>query len=166
MKPQLTSAEASLPAIKQTLRGLYNSYGGMLLGYIQEVIKDRATAEQYLAELFTDLRPAELNEILAPGTNVFCRLQLLARKKLAAYINSVGDCADKHGASPPKNIGGNKFIDMMSHEQQLVFCGVHYHGKSITALAAELNQPEAAIRQLLKESFTIIRNNRDDTGVH
>jgi hypothetical protein len=165
LKQQLTYPEA-LPTIKQTKLSLYTNYSGMLLGYIQQVVKDRLIAEQYLVELFSELQPLTLEEISAPGTNAFCRLQQLARNKLASYISTVGDCADQLGDTDKKNLQGNKFTDMMSHEQQLVFCGIHYHGKSTAALAIELNKPEATIRQLLKDSFTIIRNTRNDTGVY
>jgi hypothetical protein len=165
LEQQLTHTEASLPTIKQTKHSLYTNYACMLLGYINEVVKDKAVAEQYLIELFNELQPPDLEEILAPGANAFCRLQLLARKKLASFVTSIEACATGEEAASKKGIEGNKFITLMGHEQQLVFCGVHYHGKSIVKLAAELNKPEAAIKQLLKESFTIIRNNRNDTAV-
>jgi hypothetical protein len=166
LKQQLTYTEALLPTVRQTKLSLYTNYGGMLLGYIQQVVKDRVTAEQYLVELFNDLQPLTLQEISAPGINTFCRLQLLARGKLASYISKVGNFVAQADDSNKKNLQGNTFTDMMSHEQQLVFCGIHYHGKSTAALAIELNKPEATIRQLLKDSFTIIRNTCNDTGVY
>lgn len=138
----------------------------MLLGYIQEVVKEQAIAEQYLIELFNELKASDIKEIMAAGTNTFLSLQQIARKKLSAFISTLEDCADQAEITIKKTITGNKFIDLMGHEQQLVFCGVHYHGKTITKLAAELNKPEDTIRQLLRESFTIIRNNRNDTAVH
>lgn len=138
----------------------------MLLGYIKEVVKEIAIAEQYLIEVFNDLQHKDIEEILAPGANAFLRLQQLTRKKLSSFISTVEDCADQVEITTKKAIQGNKFIDLMDQEQQLVFCGVHYHGKTTAALATELNKPEDTIRQLLRESFTIIRKNRNDTAVH
>jgi hypothetical protein len=138
----------------------------MLLGYIQEVVKEQAIAEQYLIEIFNELKADDIKEMLAAGVNTFLRLQQIARKKLSSFITTVEDCADQAEIAIKKAITGNKFIDLMAPEQQLVFCGVHYHGKTIVKLAAELNKPEDTIRQLLRESFTIIRNNRNDTAVH
>ena len=48
----------------------------------------------------------------------------------------------------------------MTPEQEQVFCGMHYHGKSTATLAAELGKSEDAVKIILKESFTIIRNRR------
>ncbi|MBD1387162.1 hypothetical protein IDJ75_17880 [Mucilaginibacter rigui] len=138
----------------------------MLLGYIKEVVKEQAMAEQYLIELFNELKTADINEVTAAGVNTFLRLQQIARKKLSSFITTVEHCTDQAEIATKKAITGNKFIELMSSEQQLVFCSVHYHGKTITKLAAELNKPEDTIRLLLRESFTIIRNNRNDTAVH
>lgn len=138
----------------------------MLLGYIKEVVKEQAVAEQYLIELFNELKATDIKELMDNGVNQFLRLQQIARKKLSSFISTVEDCSDQDEINSKKTINGNKFIDMMHHEQQLVFCGMHYHGKTIVKLAAELNISEDTIRQLLRESFTIIRNNRNDTAVH
>lgn len=132
----------------------------MLLGYIKEVVKEITVAEQYLVEIFNDLQHKDIEEILSPGVNTFLRLQQLTRKKLSAFITSVEDCADKTEITAKKAVTGNKFINLMDDDQQVVFCGVHYHGKSTSALAAELNKTEDSVRQILRESFTIIRNNR------
>jgi hypothetical protein len=138
----------------------------MLLGYIKEAVKDQTVAEQYLIEVFNELKATDIKDMMAPGANAFVQLQQIARKKLSSFISTVEDCADPNEVVAKKTITGNKFIEMMGHEQQLVFCGVHYHGKTTAKLAAELNKPEDTIRQLLRESFTIIRNNRNDTAVH
>jgi acetylornithine/succinyldiaminopimelate/putrescine aminotransferase len=166
LKQQLTYTDASLPTIKQSKHSLYHNYGAMLLGYIQEAVKEQAIAEQYLVELFSELKASDIMDIMSNGANQFLRLQHIARKKLSSFFSNMESCTDQDELTLKKAINGNKFIDMMRHEQKLVFCGVHYHGKTIAKLAAELNKPEDAIRQLLRESFTIIRNNRNDTAVH
>ncbi|GGH13622.1 sigma-70 family RNA polymerase sigma factor [Mucilaginibacter phyllosphaerae] len=166
MKQQLTSTEASLPVLKQSKHSLYISYGALLLGYIKEVVKELALAEQYLTEVFNELKAQDIEEILKPGANAFLRLQQMARKKLSSFINTVENCNDQAEISAKKGITGNKFISLMNQEQQLVFCGIHYHGKNTAKLAEELNKPENTIRALLRESFIIIRNYRNDTAVH
>ena len=138
----------------------------MLLGYIQEVVKDVAIAEQYLIEVFNELKAPDMEEILAPGANAFLYLQQITRKKLSYFVNAADDLADEAETTAKKVINGNKFINLMDHDQRLVFCGIHYHGKSTAKLAAELNKPEDAIRIILRESFNIIRKNRNDTAVH
>ena len=136
----------------------------MLLGYIFEVVKSTQVAEQYLIDVFNQLQFTDIQAISKPGINTFCQLQQIARKKLASFTSSVEDCAEEEAKSPSNVIKGNKYIELMAPEQQEVFCGVHYHGKSTSALAAELNKPEEAIRRILRESFLIIRNQRNDTA--
>jgi len=137
------------------IQGLYNQYAPMLLGYIFEVVKNMAVAEQYLVAVFKDV-PHEIDEISKAGVNSFCHLQLMARKKLSSFFDSVDDCAE--GETQPAVINNNKYIALMSQEQQLVFCGVYWHGKTIAKIAAELEKTEDAVKRVLKECFTTIRN--------
>ena len=120
------------------------------MGYIVEAVKNRDIAEQHLIAVFNDVQN-ELDEFAKPGVNVFCRLQLMARKKLVSFFESSAEPA------PPKK-SNNKYIAQMNREQQIVFYGVHLQGKTITRLATELNKPDEAIRKILKECFTIIRS--------
>lgn len=136
----------------------------MLLGYLLEVVKEKSVAEQYLIDIFNELQFDRIQAITKQGVNTFCQLQSIARKKLACFVNTVDDCADKQVKAIKPAITGNNFVARMAPEQQHVFCGMHYHGKSTATLAAELNKPEDAIRRILKESFTIIRNQRNDTA--
>ncbi|MEN0052292.1 MAG: hypothetical protein AAGC65_01420 [Mucilaginibacter sp.] len=135
---------------------LYQQYAGMLLGYIGDVVKNQAIAEQYLVAVFKDV-PNELDELTNEDVNTFCHLQSMARKKLSEYF--VSTAYQNNGKSENKpSICDNKYTQQMTHEQQLVFCGVHWYGKTITSLATELNQPEENIRKILKDCFTIIRS--------
>jgi len=135
---------------------LYNQYAAKLLGHIFEVVKNMNIAEQYLIAVFKDV-PNELNELSKSEVNSFCYLQAMARKKLTNFFESVNDCAvaDQVPATANPN---NKYVGMMTLEQQLVFCGVYWHGKTITKLAAELDKTEETIKRVLKECFTTIRN--------
>ncbi|PAW93239.1 hypothetical protein CKK33_06895 [Mucilaginibacter sp. MD40] len=152
MKEQLTYTETSLPSIKQAKQSLYTSYSGMLLGYIVEVVKDRTVAEKYLIDIFTGLQANDIQDIFNPDNgSVYCRLQSYARKQLCQVHNTITDRA----VQPANRVTG-----LMNEEQQLVFCGLHYHGKSIAQLANELSKDEYTIRQILKQSFNIIRSNR------
>ncbi|HEK21072.1 MULTISPECIES: hypothetical protein [unclassified Mucilaginibacter] len=155
MKEQLTYTETSLPSIKQAKQSLYTSYSGMLLGYIVEVVKDRTVAEKYLIDIFTSLQANDIQDIFNPDNgSVYCRLQSYARKQLQTVHNCIAECAGQAA------ISSNRVTGLMNEEQQLVFCGLHYHGKSIAQLAYELKKDETAIRQILKQSFNIIRSNR------
>lgn len=136
---------------------LYNQYAGMLLGYIFEVVKNMTVAEQYLIAVFKDV-PYELGELTKPGSNVFCQLQIIARKKLAGFFDSVHNCEDGAERRPAIANTNNKYIGTMNSEQQLVFCGIYWHGKTISRLAIELDKTEDAVKKILKECFTTIRN--------
>ena len=139
------------------VQNMYNQYGAMLLGYILDVVKNRTVAEQYLVAVFKDL-PYQVQEIARPQLNSFCYLQLIARKKLSSFFNSIDDCATVEKKQSGTINSNNKYIVLMSHEQQLVFCGVYWHGKTACILAAELGKTEDAIKKILKECFTTIRN--------
>lgn len=139
-----------------SVNNLYNNYAGMLLGYLFEVVKNRSVAEQYLILVFNDV-PNEIEEFYKPGVNAFCRLQLMARKKLADFFENTEDHSTYNAVQNNVFIVKNKFIKEMTPDQQLVFCGAHWHGKTISKIAAEMEKPEDAVRKLLKECFTIIR---------
>lgn len=137
-------------------QALYDEYAGVLLGYIYEVVKDHAMAEQYLVSVFNEL-PGHLHEIIQPGLNTYRQLQLLTRKVLANYFETIPVCKT---TDPEKNYlpsTTNKFLLGMTKEQQLIFCSIHYQGKSISVLAAEMKKPEEVIKKLLQQAFTAIR---------
>ncbi|GAA4921993.1 hypothetical protein [Mucilaginibacter defluvii] len=148
-----TSAEtSSLHHKVYDVQHIYNRYAGMLLGYIYDVVKDKALAEQYLADTF--IAVVKVPELFNnPNDNVYCKLQMIARKRLAGYFKSVGNCeVDEIVSNRP-----NTFLSKMNVRQQTVFCGVHYHGKSIPTIAAEMNEDEDVVRRVLREAFVIIR---------
>lgn len=133
-------------------RDIYDQYAGLLYGYIYEVVKDRNTAEQYLLSVFNEL-PQHLHYVVQPGVNTYYRLQQLARKALNNFFETVADspAAVNIPARP------NKFLSRMSAEQQLVFCNIHYNGKSVSKMAAELDKGEDEIRKILQQAFAAIR---------
>lgn len=145
----------------QAIHALYNRYGGMLFGYILDVVNDERLAEQYLAETFNSI-PLQSDEFLAADNNEYCKLQGLARKALAGYFDKYCNGTE---IDPP--VRQNKFIGQMSVAQQKVFCGLYYCGKTTAGLAGELNITITEVRKLLKEAFTIVRNNSGDAaGIH
>lgn len=139
-----------------TIRAIYDEYAGLLLGYIYEVVKDKDLAEQYLASVFNEL-PQHLPEVVQPGGNVYHRLQLLTRKTMADFFATLHVCKSPYNSSMYLPAKPNKFLSRMTEEQQLIFCSVHYHGKSISVLAAELNKPEEEIKKTLQQAFAAIR---------
>jgi hypothetical protein len=124
---------------------LYKQYAGMLLGYILGVVKNRIIAEEYLIAVFKDAH-YEFDTFSTKGGNTFCQLKKMACNKLAAY----GVKHNDYTASAP--------VALMNKDQQHVFCGAYWQGKTIDMLAAELEKPEEAIRRILKECFSIIKN--------
>jgi len=152
LKQELTLTDTAAQNIMQAKESLYDRYGGMLLGYIYNIVKNNAVAEQYLVELFAKLKPAEITELYKPGCNTFCKLQLMARKTLSEFFGKRG-ATTADGSKPVVNV----FTSLMNAEQQQIFCGIYYQGKTTAVLAAELGKPEAKVRQILKESFNLIR---------
>ncbi|WP_259071651.1 hypothetical protein HDF24_22670 [Mucilaginibacter sp. X4EP1] len=148
-----------------SVRSLYDRYGAMLLGYLFEIVQDKDVAEQYLVEVFNDAAktPAGYSQ---GGLNTLSQLQQLARKKLAPYYQTVKDCAVEPANAGSATTQNNKYLSQMTPQQQHVFCGLHYHGKSITVLAIELQKAEDDIRKILKESFTLIRKANGHTGLY
>ncbi len=146
-------------------RTLYDSYGAMLLGYLFEVVRDQCVAEQYLVDIFNEVakEPANYN---ANGLSTLSQLQILARKKLTPYCQTLKDSGTGQDNAKSTTAKQNKYMSQMTPEQQHVFCGLQYHGKSIGVLAIEMQKPEDDIRKILKEAFTLIRRVNGHTGIH
>jgi len=150
------SKQIILPNSSSALRAVYDEYAALLYGYIFEVVKDTQIAEQYLVSVFNEL-PKHLQDLVQPGVNTYLRLQLITRNVLAGYFETIPACdfvADDNSHMPTRP---NKFLDKMTHEQQLVFCNIHYSGKTIRGLAAEMNKAEDEIKKILQEAFAAIR---------
>jgi hypothetical protein len=148
--------QIALTNASQTTRAIYDEYAGMLLGYIYEVVNDKNIAEQYLVSVFNEL-PQHLHDIAQPGINVYHRLQLLARKVLAGYFETIPACLISVNSNDHLPVRPNKFLDRMTKEQQIVFCNIHYSGKSVSQLATEFNKPEEEVKKLLQQAFAAIR---------
>jgi hypothetical protein len=131
----------------------------MLLGYIYEVEKNKSIAEQYLVEIFNELNFTDIAAVTKQGVNTYCQLQQMARKKTVAFTLLKADDTLKSTV-----VVKNRITSLMTAEQQQVFCGVHYDGKTISKLSSELKKPEDEIKRVLKQSFIIIRNQRNDTA--
>jgi hypothetical protein len=135
------------------VRRLYDRYGGMLLGYLVETLKDRPLAEEYLVTIFSEIANQHTN---TSDDITWCQLHRLAKSKLALLNNNSNFNTNKPGALIPST--SNKFLDTMTDEQKHIFCSVYYHGKPITVLSQQLNKPEGTIKKALSEAFAIIRN--------
>lgn len=151
-----TNRQALIVSKPESIRCLYDKYGGMLLGYIFEIVNDRKLAEEYLVRLFCDLSH-QIDDMEWNGTNSWCKLQGFARSRLATYRDTV-----KQGENPSASgmmIPGlrHQYLEQLTDLQKLVFSDVYYHGKSIVKISVELKETENLIRKTLKEAFTIIK---------
>jgi len=138
------------------IRGIYNKYAGMLLGYIFEIVKDHDLAEEYLVRIFNDLNK-QFSEVDWDDTNTWCQLLRFAKKVLAEYHMASRNCAPRSPAVLVVHNTRHENFNHLNDEQKKVFCDVYYNGKGITEISTELNQTEAVIRKTLKEAFAIIR---------
>jgi DNA-directed RNA polymerase specialized sigma24 family protein len=134
---------------------LYDKYAPMLLGYITEVVKDEALAEEYLVRVFNEVS-YRFDEITAKGNNTWLQLQLLAKSELSSFFDSLKGC-DIPATEFEQYAARNRFIKLMTAEQRAIFCQVYYHGKSTSEIAAHLNCSEQSVRRILREAFSIIR---------
>ncbi|MDB5156595.1 MAG: hypothetical protein JWR50_1302 [Mucilaginibacter sp.] len=150
MKPE----NAILQAKPLSIHSLYDTYAGMLLGYIFEVVKDRSVAEEYLVKTFRSIH-SSFDKINWAETSNWCQLQQFAKKELTTFNET-------SGLRKPITGLPNKYLDRMSDEQKLVFCNIYYCKKTTIELAKEINKPEALVKKLLKEAFTIIRDRHED----
>lgn len=132
---------------------LYQRYGSLLLGYITEVLNDKTLAEQCLIETFKQVQGKIGEYTQAEGS--WIRLQRLAKNVIGAYHKSLNN---GHNHLNGQTTASNRYTGLMTPEQQLVFCGMHYQQKDIAMLAAELDQTQHQVKQLLREALIIIRN--------
>lgn len=131
------------------INSLFDTYAGMLFGYIFEVVKDRKTAEDCLVKTFSSIAE-KFNETSWDEGNTWCRLQPFVKNELAAFYRAT-ESSEAPTALP------NVYLNEMTDEQRLVFCNIYYSKKTTAQLAAEMNKPETDIKQLLKTAFAVIR---------
>lgn len=164
MNKRLQTSAPMVQSKSAAVLNLYNSYVAKLLGYIYEVVQNKLVAEQYLAAVFNDV-PNELEEFSKNETSALCRLQIMARKKLAHFFEASENDTGKR-AVENSSWTNNRYVALMTPLQQQVFCGIYYQCKSTVNIAKELNKTEEEIRKTLKECFIIIRNGRSNERVY
>jgi DNA-directed RNA polymerase specialized sigma24 family protein len=134
---------------------LYDNYAAMLLGYINEVVKDKAVAEEYLLKTFNTIAQ-KINCTNWSENNNWVQLLRFAREELIPFYDTVKGCEAPAVASINDNIA-YKYFDKMTADQKHVFCSIYYSKKTTAELSAEINKSEDLIKTLLKEAFCIIR---------
>lgn len=158
MNPQLQTSASLARSKSEALRNLYNNYAAKLLGYIFEVVQNKPVAEQYLVAVFNEV-PNQIEELSKAGVNVLCRLQIIARQKLAGFFTTLDNETDRKAWQNMPWLN-NKYIALMTPLQQQVFLGAYYQCGTTSHIAKELNKTEEEIRKTLKDCFNIIRNGR------
>ena len=150
------------PSLEQqpvTPHDLYDRYGAMLLGYIFEIVKDRAVAEQHLIKIFCDLSKEFDNINWGEGSS-WIQLLRFAKSRLAVVIDT--SASSDSPASAIEKYTGNKALEKLNHEQRIVFCEIYYNKKNVAEIATELNKTEDSIRKTLMEAFAIMRNDSEN----
>ena len=151
-----TNRQALIVSKPESIRCLYDKYGGMLLGYIFEIVNDRELAEEYLVKLFCDLSH-QIDDMEWNGTNSWCKLQGFARSRLTTYRDKVKQSESSSASGMMIPSFRHQYLEQLTDLQKLVFHDVYYHGKSIAKISVELNETENLIRRTLKEAFVIIK---------
>ena len=138
-------------------RALYYRYSSWLLGYLMAVVKDYELAEQYLVDIFKDV-PSRLHEFTGSESSPWLCLQVLAKSKLKGYASALRANKAKTNFDSMERLKFDSYVDAMTTEQQIVFCGVYYYQKSTALLAQELNKADDEVKKILKEAFLMIKN--------
>lgn len=145
----------------EDIRSLYDKYGGMLLGYILEIVKDRKQAEEYLVQVFCEISQ-QFDEIIGTKTNRWIQLQRFTRIKLMAFASVRPESAIANDAGLIVHSSRNALFEQLSEDEQQIFYAVYYQGKTISTISTELNRTEGSIREALKEAFSIMRKSGEN----
>ncbi|QNK64439.1 sigma-70 family RNA polymerase sigma factor [Pedobacter sp. PAMC26386] len=142
---------------RASVRIIYDRYGGMLLGYLFEIVKDRNKAEEYLVKIFCDISQ-HFDELNWNDSSGWCQLQRFAKNSIKPLTGTSSLIKNTERQSLLNSDSDNKYPDHFSQEQHHIFYGIYYYGKSIEKISKELNRTEESILKTLKEAFSIMRN--------
>ena len=138
-----------------SVRNLYERYAGMLLGYILEVVKDRKLAEEYMVKFFSEISltfdPDDWN-----GHNHWCKLQKLARYKIALYTEKPKN-VELYMYNDTIHSAKDDFFAQLTDKQRQVFYAIYYCRKPVAEISTDLNITEDLTRKTLKEAFAIMK---------
>jgi len=159
LKLQISEPTVPVRTRLTVTRDLYNHYGGMLLGYLTDIVKDHQLAENYLVDIFREL-PEYVEDYLSSDRSIWVQLQALTKSKLSSFFNSQQDCRFVADDIHQKWSRVGSQLAGLSPLQRTVFCGMYYHQKSLSIIAHETGQSEDVVKRILREVFTMIRNGR------
>ncbi|WP_442588912.1 hypothetical protein ACSBL2_23030 [Pedobacter sp. AW31-3R] len=142
-----------------TIHSLYESYGGMLLGYIFEIVKDRKVADECLVKIFSDVALHFATMDWDNGSN-WMKLQRFAKERLSTFMDNPTQI--ESSAAGIVKQASNEYFERLNDAQKTVFCNVYYKNKKIDEISIELNKQEDSIRKTLKEAFAIMRNDSEN----
>jgi len=142
--------ESDLTETATHVRLIYNKYSGMLLGFISQIINDRAKAEAQMISIFCELAKASYKERSSPNIGSWNELRTFALNYLPAHTIQLEIAADLPAQ------------EQLSQLQHQVFNLAYYQKKSLCDIAKQLNQTEELIRKTLKEAFTVMKGKREN----
>ncbi|MES2375336.1 MAG: sigma factor-like helix-turn-helix DNA-binding protein [Bacteroidota bacterium] len=151
--------EALLQTKPVSIYILYDNYAAMLLGYINEVVKDQVIAEEYLLKTFNTVAK-KFNSINWNESNNWVHILRFAKAELVSFHEASKGYETPAIVSTSNSIN-NKYLDKMTDEQRHVFCRIYYDKKTTAELSKEINKPGELIKTLLKEAFNIIRESNE-----
>jgi DNA-directed RNA polymerase specialized sigma24 family protein len=153
-----TDRQVLVESKPESIRSLYDKYAGVLLGYVQEIVKDRKLAEDCLVRIFCQLSE-EFGDENSDGPRNWAQLQRYAKVKLVSYT-AVSGRAIAYGET--FRLSDDPYLAALSAEQKQIFVDIYYYGKTVAILAADLNKTEEFIRKTLKEAFAILRKSGEN----
>lgn len=143
-----------------TVHSLYKNYGGMLLGYIFEIVKDRKVADECLVKIFSDLA-LQLHTIKWDNGSHWLKLQRFAREQLSSYGEHFPQKQSPIPTSVVRDVDGGS-LERLTDQQRTVFYNIYYNNSKIDELSILLNKQKDSIRKTLKEAFAIMTNDSEN----
>ncbi|RDC54461.1 sigma-70 family RNA polymerase sigma factor [Pedobacter chinensis] len=137
---------------RKDIRLLYDKYAGMLLGFIRGTVQDHKRSEEYLVKIIS----AFASETKSSSAS-WLELRQYAQRKLIelAHINH-----EHNNGKLNNNEQANNYLNLLDHDERIVFQAVYYQKKSLSQLADLLNRNENTLRGQLKSSIDKIRKAR------
>jgi len=143
-----------------SIRSIYDRYGSMLLGYINNVVKDNQEAEGYFVRIFSDAAQ-HFRDINWKGDLSWLQLNNFAKNRLSFFLGAVNHSTSNLESGTITNTIVSRKFEGLTETQKKVFCAVYFYGKTVAVIAVELDEKEVLIRKALKEAFAIIRKNSE-----
>ncbi|WP_443939271.1 hypothetical protein [Pedobacter sp. MW01-1-1] len=133
------------------LKHLYDQYGGMVMGYMFGVVKERNLAQEYLIQFFSEIS-TDFFDAKLTSAQVWCALYKLAKSYLSmVLVKGIGN--EAAGTAIP--VQG---LQDLSSGHRAVFHSVYNGEMAITELSDAQSTHPDEVKKMMRETFITMRN--------